>query len=234
LAVENQRSTGSIKNLRALADPSSSVNLASAQADALAYYLKDHPEFEESVKIPEGIGEECIFIISHDYSKIRTDKDMQEKPQLNPGIRSPDSGIRVTFDYMSSLVPELQHVSVSYGDTVDMMENFITPQIDVEAVMVVQGPNELSPEFIRVLTSPDQFRFVKVRDKRLMEMSFRGRPVYQLRKVKPRAIEDVRAVEKICVRGLCLGNKKKLSMEPRAKLETVITRHWQEVHLQSE
>ena len=231
LAVENERSTGSVNNLRALADANNPVSLAFAQADALQYFLKDNPDFEKSVEILQRVGEECVYIISHESSKLRTDKDMQEKRLLNLGIRSPNSGIRVTFDYMAELVPEFKKLAVSYGDTVDMMENFVFPHTDVEAVMTVHGPNEMSPEIIRVLASPKQFQFVKIRDKRLLEMNYRGNPIYQSKKVKPGAIDDARAVETICVQGLFLGNRTKLSEAQRDKLETVITDRWAEVHL---
>jgi TRAP-type uncharacterized transport system substrate-binding protein len=229
LTIENQASTGSLINLRKLLDEDSPVSLAFAQADALQYYLNDKPDAAQAIETLESVGEECVFIISDSDSKIRTDKDMQEKRRMGLGIRSPNSGIRVTFDYMTSLAPELGNISVYYGDSVDMMENFTTHLTQVEAVMFVHGPNERSPEIDLVLANPDRFQFVKIADKRLTQNQSGGEATYRSVRVAPGAVESASKVQTICMRGLLLANKNKLSVEQGSKLTELINNHWGQV-----
>ncbi len=49
LSVLVKESAGSIQNLDRLADPGSAVNLTLAQADAIEYYLKDHPDLANHI-----------------------------------------------------------------------------------------------------------------------------------------------------------------------------------------
>ncbi len=230
LTVENQASTGSLINLRKLLDKNSPVSLAFAQADALQYYLNDKPDAAQAIETLETIGQECVFIISDSDSSIRSDKDMQKERRMGLGIRSPNSGIRVTFDYMSSLVPELEYISVHYGDTVDMMENFTTALTKVKAVMIVHGPNERSPEIDLVMANPDRFRFVKIADKRLIQNPSGGEAAYRSVRVTPGAVKSAGAVQTICMRGLLLANRNKLSVEQRNKLTELINNHWGQVY----
>jgi TRAP-type uncharacterized transport system substrate-binding protein len=229
LAVKNQASTGSVINLRKLLDKDSPVSLAFAQADALQYYLNDNPGAAQAIETLEDIGEECVFIISDKDSKIRTLEDMQDQRRLGLAIRSPNSGIRVTFDYMKSLVPELDFISVYYGNSVDMMENFTTSLTQVKAVMIVQGPNERSPEIDLVHANPDRFQFVKIVDKRFSQSQSGGEATYQSVRVAPGAVAGASRVQTICMQGLFLANKDKLSVEQRNKLTELINDHWGQV-----
>ena len=228
LAMENKTSTGSVINLRTLLDENSPVSLAFAQADALQYYLNKKPAAAQAIEILEDIGEECVFILADTKSKIRSDKDMQEARQLGLGIRSPNSGIRVTFDYMTSLIPELDYISVHYGDTVDMMENFTTSLTQVKAVMIVHGPNERSPEIDLMLANPDRFHLVKLTDERLTQKPANGEAIYRSVRVAPGALESARPVETVCVKGLLLANSNKLSTEQRSKIGDLVDSHWAE------
>ncbi len=231
LTVENRASIGSLANLKALLDRDSPVNLAFAQADALQYYLNENPNAAQSIETLENVGQECVFIISNSESDIETDKDMQESRRLHLGIKSPNSGIWVTFDYMKSLIPELKSTTLIYGDTVQMMTDFAHPKTNIEeAVMVVQGPNEHSPEIDMVIANPDKFRFVKISDERLTQKALSGEAIYRRMKVAPGAVENARPVETICVQGLLLANKNKLSAEQHNKLMELINKRWTEVH----
>ena len=100
LTVDNRATMGSLANLKELLDRNSPVNLAFAQADALQYYLDENPDAAQAIETLENIGEECVFIISDSHGGIRTDKDMQEAPVMRLGIKTSNSGIWVTFDYM--------------------------------------------------------------------------------------------------------------------------------------
>lgn len=231
LEMQNQASIGSLANLRELLKESSPVSLAFAQQDALQYYLDSNPGAAQAIETLESIGQECVFIISDGEGDIKTDQDMQKARRLHLGIKSPNSGIRVTFDYMASLAPELRNITVVYGNAVDMMKEFPHPLTNVErAVMVVQGPNEHSPEIDMVIANPDQYRFVKISDQRLTGTTSGGEPIYRSRKVAPGAVEGANSVQTICVQGVLVANKNKLAVEQRDKLIKLINTSWEQVH----
>ncbi len=230
LTVVNQPSIGSLDNLKKLLASDSPVSLAFAQADALQYYLNENPGAAQAVERLQSVGEECVFIISSEDSDIRTDEDMQEAQRLYLGIKSSKSGIWVTFNYMKSLVPELQQTTLMYGDTVKMMTDIAHPKTDMdEAVMVVHGSNEHSPEIDMVVANPDRFRFVKITDERFTQNAPGGQAVYRRKKVAPGAVDGARAVETICVQGLLLANKNKLTAEQRKPLTEIISTQWARV-----
>ena len=230
LNVVNQASIGSLDNLKKLLASNSPVNLAFAQADALQYFLNENPGAAQAFETLQSVGEECVFIISSDDSDIRTDEDMQESPRLYLGIKSSKSGIWVTFNYMKSLVPELRQTTLMYGDTVQMMTDLAHPKTDMdEAVMVVHGSNEHSPEIDMVIANPDRFRFVKITDERLTRAAPGGEAVYRRKKVAPGAVESAGAVETICVQGLLLANKNKLTAEQRKPLMELVSKQWARV-----
>ena len=169
LDIATQTSTGSLSNLRDLMQVDSAVALAFTQADALHDYLNSKPDAAKSIDILESIGEECVFVISGRKSGIKNDKDMQQAERLQLGIKSPNSGIRVTFDHMASLVPELQSTTVHYGDTVELINELVHPRSNIsKAVMVVQKPGAHSPEIDMVVSNPDKYRFVNIEDERLV------------------------------------------------------------------
>ncbi len=235
LSVENRPSIGSLANLKVLLDKASPVSLAFAQADALQYYLNENPDAAQAIETLETVGQECVFIISSSDSDIRTDKDMQESRRLHLGIKSSKSGIWVTFNYMMSLIPELKNTTLMYGDTVRMMTDIAHPKTNIEeAVMVVQGPNEHSPEIDMVIANPDQFRFVKVSDERLTQKTSSGEAIYHRMRVAPGAVANAASVETICVQGLLLANKNKVTAEQHNKLMELINNHWTQVHLTTE
>lgn len=230
LRADNRSSTGSLSNLRALVDVDSPVNVTFAQADALEYFFGIKPGADRSIQALESIGEECVFVISDAKGDIKDDKDMQDAPRLHLGIKSPNSGIRVTFDYMASVVPEFQNISILYGNAVDMMSEFEHPLTNIErAVMVVHRPDARSPEIDMVVANPDKYRLVKIRDERLAAKNSSGEEIYRRTKVKPSAVSGARAIETICVRGLLLVNDSKLTTRQREALKKLLDNHWDDV-----
>lgn len=231
LTVENHASIGSLANLKALLDKDSPVSLAFAQADALQFFLNENPGAAQAIETLENVGQECVFIISNSDGHIRTDKDMQQSRRLHLGIKSSKSGIWVTFNYMKSLVPELGQTTLIYGDTVKMMTNFAHPKTNIEeVVMVVHGLNEHSPEIDMVIANPDQFRFVKVSDERLTQKTASGEAIFRSMRVAPGAVKGADSVETICVQGLLLANKNKVTPEQRNKLMELINKQWTQIH----
>jgi TRAP-type uncharacterized transport system substrate-binding protein len=235
LIVENRASIGSLANLKALLDKDSPVGLAFAQADALQFFLNENPGAEQAIETLETVGEECVFIISNSDSDIRTDKDMQESRRLHLGIKSSKSGIWVTFNHMKSLIPELRQTTLIYGDTVKMMTNFAHPKTNIEeVVMVVHGLNEHSPEVDMVSANPKRFRFVKISDERLTQKTSSGDAIYRRMRVVPGAVAGADTVETICVQGLLLANKNKVTAPQRNTLMELINKHWTQIHPASE
>jgi len=229
LAVENLPSKGSLENLEKLLDRSSPVNLAFAQADAVQYYLNKHPDEVNKLELFENVGVECVFIVTGSDSKVHTDEDMREAEDLRLGIASASSGTAVTYDYMVSQIPELADITVKYGDTAPLMDQLNGRNGPVDAVMTVHRPRELSAEVEKALANPDRYRFVELSDKRLTQELWNGRKVYRAMKLAmPGAKKPVKT---ICVLGLLLGNKQKLTLEQRNKLSDLASYHWMKVYV---
>ncbi|MFT4520245.1 MAG: TRAP-type uncharacterized transport system substrate-binding protein [Halioglobus sp.] len=233
LTVESIVSSGSRLSLDRLYSEESPVSLAFVQADALQYFLNDNPAAADRFEKLETIGEECVFIISEKDGNIASDKDLQKSARLNMGIRSPKSGIWVTFYYMAHLVPELwSNTTLMYGDTVEMMTEFAHPKTNVDrTVMVVHGTNANSPEIAMVAANPDKFRFVELSDKRFTQGTADKAPVYHAMKVKSGVAEHERAVKTFCVPGLLLANTQKLTPVQHDTVTKVVLDHWDEIHL---
>ena len=226
--VENLPSKGSLENLEKLLDRSSPVNLAFAQADAVQYYLNKHPNEVNKLELFENVGVECVFIVTDINSSVRTDEDLQEAEGLRLGIASAFSGIAITYDYMVSQIPDMADITVKYGDTVPLMEQ-LGGGNSVDAVMMVHRPRELSAEVDMALANPDRYRFVALSDKRLTQELWNGRKVYRTMKlVMPGAKKPG---ETICVLGLLLGNKQKLTLEQRNQLSELASYHWMKVYV---
>ena len=228
LPVINLPSSGSLENLELLLDRDSPVNLAFAQADAAQYYLSRHPDDLIKLDMLENIGQECVFIVTGIDSKIRTDEDLLEATDVRLGIASPASGMAVTFDYMVSQIPELADVKVTYGDTAAVMEQLNSANPSVDAVMTVHRPREHSTEVDHAVANAKRFRFVELSDERFTEELWNGRKVYRAMKLAlPGADEPVKT---ICVSGLLLANKQKLSITQRNQLSDLVSYHWMQVY----
>ena len=228
LAVENLTSSGSLENLEALLDNTSSVNLAFAQADAVQHYLNQHPNELNKLELIENVGVECVFIITGIDSDIETDEDFREAKDFRLGISSPSSGIAVTYDYMVSQIPEMEDIEVSYGNNMLVMEKLNASDATVDAVMMVHRPREHSLEVDYALSNPDRYRFVKLTNARLTQELWNGRKIYRSMKLAlPGASEPVQT---ICVLGLLLANKEKLTIEQRNQLGEIANYHWMQVY----
>jgi TRAP-type uncharacterized transport system substrate-binding protein len=228
LAVEILPSTGSLENLEQLLDESSPVNLAFSQADAAQYYLDQHPGEIEKLDLLESIGQECVFIVTGADSKIRNEKDLQQATDLRLGIGSETSGVAVTFNYMVSEIPEMADIEVRYGDTLAAMEQLNSPDATVDAVMVVHRPRAHSPEVTLALEDSESYRFVELNDELFLQGMWNGSRIY--RTMKLAMPEPHEPVNTLCVRGLLLANKQKLTIDQRNKLSDLMLYHWMEIY----
>lgn len=226
LDVEVLASTGSIENLERLLDVDSPVNLALAQTDVLQFFLEKHPQHRSEIETLENIGRECVFLITSANSEIRTDEDLQGKQNLRLGISSPTSGVAVTYDYMSYLVPEFSALEVEYGDTHTMMQEFGKAGSGADVVMAVHRPKERSPELDAALQDSERYRLVEINDERLTVRPDSGEQAFHAMNLTIPNGSDRVALDTICVKGLFLGNRKKLSSEQREKLADIINYQW--------
>lgn len=228
LAVDILPSSGSLENLEKLLDENSPVNLAFAQADAAQYYLDQHRGQIEKLDLLESIGQECVFIMAGVDSGIRNEKDFHDASDLRLGIASPTSGVAVTFNYMVSEIPAMADIDVSYGDTMAAMEQLNSPDGPVDAVMVVHRPRSHSQEVDYALAHSDRVRFVELNDELFLQGMWNGDRIYRTMKL---AMPEPHApVQTLCVRGLLLANKQKLSIEQRNKLGDLMLYHWMEIY----
>ncbi|MCP4465364.1 MAG: hypothetical protein GY813_01260 [Halieaceae bacterium] len=230
LSVENRASRGSRDNLQKLLDMDSPVSLAFVQADVLQYHRNTAAEgVVNHLELVENIGEECVFIITGKESGIRDESDLEEAKNFRLGIASADSGIAFTFDYMSSRLAGLLNIAVRYGDTLSLTKQLNDLNASVDAVMTVHRPRELSAEVEYALSNQSDYRFVDLSGARLPQALWDGRKVYHPMQLAMPGAEE--AVNTICVLGLLLANKYKLSLAQRNRVSELADYHWMKVYV---
>ncbi len=220
-------SAGSIENLTRLDDPKSPVSVGLTQADALKYYLKDHPGFVDQFINLGEIGKECVFIITGKDSDIRSDSDLQEKGKNHLiAVQSPNSGVAVTWEYMTVLEPAFKNTAPAFVDGAEALLQIKSSGkgSKIQAAMVVQKPMAKSTEMQVVLENPKDFRLVPVKDWDLNDKLPDGSAVYTFENVtvaeKKWGFDT--AVDTICTRGLILANKNKLTTDQRTRLSKIM------------
>lgn len=226
VSVEVLTSAGSIENLSRLSDPQNPAGVGLTQADALKYYLKEHPEFADKLMMLGEIGKECVFIITGKDSGIDSDSDLQEKTGNLIAVQSPNSGVAVTYEYMTQLEPKFKNTPPAFIDPLEALLQIKTGGKDnkVKAAMLVQRPSARSPEIQAVLSDSGRFRLVPVKDWDLNDKLPDGSAVYTFENVtleKKRWGFDT-AVDTICTRGLMVAAKDKLNPDLRARLAKVM------------
>jgi hypothetical protein len=118
---------------------------------------------------------------------------------------------------------------VTYTDTQVVMDQLYKPDAQIDAVMVVNRPREFSAVVDQAIENPHRYRFVELSDKRLISELPDGRKVYRSMKLAlPGASEPVKT---ICVSGLLVLNKKKVSGAVRNKLTDLANFHWMRVYV---
>jgi len=233
LEVQVEESPGSLHNLARLLDNNDPTSLVLAQADALQHYLIGHPGQSEKIEILENIGQECVFIITAGDSPVDTDEDLQQASDYQLAIGSPDSGVAFTFTHMTTLLPELGDITVQYEDTSGALNKLNSASAGgADAVMVVHRPKEFSPELDLALRNPDQFDFVQISDNRLEAQLPDGETVYKSLKlaVPVPDSEEKREITTICVKGLLVANKEKMTEQQRTILGELVDAHWMQVY----
>ena len=221
-----QTSAGSLENLSRLDDPQSPVNIGLSQADALKYYLKDHPSFADKLINLGEIGKECVFIVTGKDSDIHDDSDLQKASGKLIAVQSPNSGVAVTWEYMTVLEPAFKNTAPAFVDGAEALLQMKSSgkASKIQAAMVVQRPMAKSTEMQVVLENSQDFRLVPVKDWDLNDELPDGSAVYTFENVtvaeKKWGFDTT--VDTICTRGLLLANKTKLTAEQRARLSKIM------------
>jgi TRAP-type uncharacterized transport system substrate-binding protein len=219
-------SAGSLENLSRLDDPQSPVNVGLTQADALKYYLKDHPDFADRFISLGEIGRECVFVVTGKDSDIRTDSDLQKPKGKLIAVQSPNSGVAVTWEYMTMLEPAFKNTAPAFVDGAEALLQIKSggQASQIQAAMVVQKPMAKSTEMQVVLENPRDFRLVPVKDWDLNDKLPDGSAVYTFENVtvaeKKWGFDTT--VDTICTRGLMLANKTKLTADQRTRLARIM------------
>ncbi len=220
-------SAGSIENLTRLDDPQSPVSVGLTQADALKYYLKDHPGFADQFISLGEIGKECVFIVTGKDSDLRSDSDLQAKGKNRLiAVQSAKSGVAVTWEYMTLLEPAFKNTAPAFVDGAEALLQIKSggKASQIQAAMVVQKPMAKSTEMQVVLENPKDFRLVSVKDWDLNDKLPDGSAVYTFENItvaeKKWGFDTT--VDTICTRGLMLANKNKLTADQRTRLSKIM------------
>jgi len=234
LPIDILESVGATENLKRLADPNSPVSLALTQSDALRRYLDLHPGFQVDLEIFESIGKECVFVITDKNSDLHSEEDLRA-----PGtghrlaIQSTDSGSAVTFELMRTLDPGLESTDVVYMDTQTAMDQLGADTPDaVDAVMLVHRPKVHSAELRRALTNPERFRLLSFDNPKLSGKLPNGDPVYAPMDVPliRSGWKTERSIPTLCMEGLLVGSRSKLSPGNLARLERIFELQWMRIY----
>jgi TRAP-type uncharacterized transport system substrate-binding protein len=233
LKVEVQESVGSIENLERLSDPDNPVNLTLTQADALKRYFQQHPDFSAQTEILESIGLECVFIVSSAKGDVQTDQDLQDPKGHRIAIPGEQSGVAVTFDYMTNLVPGLGNTKPVYTDTLEALKKIQAGDGDaVDAIMLVHRPKVRSPEIHLALDKPSVLHLVPVEDRHLLDELPNGESVYEFLDVPliRGGLRSGKSVPTVCTKGMLLASKSKLGASARAALKRIVDFQWMRVY----
>ena len=220
--LEIRTSAGSLENLALLDDPASPVAIALTQADALKYYIGDHPEFVSRHVELADVGEECVFLITGKRKGIKSLADLKAEGSRELAVGRLGSGAAVTWEYMNRIEPSFRQTKPV---NVEMIEALLglkqIPQSSaIVAAMMVQRPRTLSAPVETVLDRRDDYEIVPIREGDVDPGSFEGgRPVYSFEEVSVGFGRDYRATfETICTRGLLIAARAKLTEEQLALL----------------
>ena len=234
LPIDILESVGATENLKRLADPNSPVSLALTQSDALRRYLDLHPGFQVDLEIFESIGKECVFIITDKNGDLHSEDDLRAAGTGHRiAIQNADSGSAVTLELMRTLDPDLGNIDVVYMDTLTAMDQLGADSPDaVDAVMLVHRPKVHSAELRRALTNPERFQLLSFDNPIPGGKLPNGDPVYVPLDVPliRTGWKTERSVPTLCMEGLLVGSRNKLSPTDLARLKRIIELQWMRIY----
>jgi hypothetical protein len=232
--VEVLPSRGSLENLMRLDDPSSEVSLALTQADALAAYIGEKPEFSDRFIVLGDVGKECAILVTGGQSSFKSVLDLKSSKGTEISVDTAHSGASVSLLQMTRLEPGFSALTPVYVDVMQALLQIkvASPHSKLRALLMVQRPNVASEPVRVVLDNPDSYRIVPILEADVGNLKLPdGSPVYTFEKVavggreRPEAIE----VETLCTRGLLLASTSKLGRDARAGLSRMMLQSGEEI-----
>jgi hypothetical protein len=223
--IKHLSSTGSTENLDRLRDPSSPVNVALAQADALKRYVELFPEFEDKFTVLSEVGKECVFIIAGRNGDTQRAGDLKQKSAGAISVVSAESGAAITYDYMGRLEPGFRNTPAVHVDSMRALLQLRSSEFsELRALMLVQRPRTVSPPLEVVLDNLDVYRIVPIGREDLGSAKLPdGSEIYTFDTVRVGFGKDHSATfDTICTRGLLLASKSKLDVASLDDLAKVI------------
>lgn len=218
-------SAGSIENLRLLADPSSGVNVALVQADAITHFIDQHAEFAGELVVLDELGPECAALITRSKGGISDAGDLKQGGFGLLAIPSSGSGAAVTYEYMVRMDPAYRRTSVTYRDPIEALLEMRKEEGEpIAAVMLVKRPRTLTPEFEIVVENQDDFKVAPIRPEHVQNGNLPdGSPVYRFERVSTGVARDRHVTyETMCTRGLIVTTSSKLSGLQHEELSRVL------------
>jgi TRAP-type uncharacterized transport system substrate-binding protein len=227
--ARNQTSGGSAQNLLQLATPGNPVNVTLAQADAVRFFLDEHPDFWSELVVVEDLGRECVALITGAEAGIASVADLktgQFGSLVTPGM---GSGAAVTFEYMSRMDPAYRKTDIVYRKPMDAIRQIESKgEGNIAAIMLVNRPEALTPALERVLENPGQLKIAPIRAEDVQNGVLPdGSSVYSFEKVEvgSGSGSPIR-YETMCTRALMLTSSSKLDEPARQELAQRVV-EWQ-------
>jgi TRAP-type uncharacterized transport system substrate-binding protein len=222
-----ETSSGSVQNLARLADPSGNIGLALTQSDALHRFLRANSEFAKEFIVLGDAGKECVVLISAKKDGISSFSQLKTLTDGEISVDDPGSGASATFNYMVEMNPELASVRPVFVDTMEALLQIKVAgaHTDLKAAMLVQRPSVRSPAVKILLENPSDYQLVPILESDVQNSKLPDDSVvYTFEKVKVGGTSGQRGLEvnTICIRGLLLASKAKLSRKIRSKLSLVM------------
>jgi TRAP-type uncharacterized transport system substrate-binding protein len=222
-----ETSSGSVQNLARLADPSGNIGLALTQSDALHRFLGANSEFAKEFIVLGDAGKECVVLISAKKDGISSFSQLKTLTDGEISVDDPGSGASATFNYMVEMNPELASVRPVFVDTMEALLQIKVAgaHTDLKAAMLVQRPSVRSPAVKILLENPSDYQLVPILESDVQNSKLPDDSVvYTFEKVKVGGTSGQRGLEvnTICIRGLLLASKAKLSRKIRSKLSLVM------------
>jgi hypothetical protein len=162
-----------------------------------------------------------------------TDQDLQDPKGHRLAIPGEQSGVAVTFDYMTNLVPGLANTEPVYTDTIEAMKKIRAGDSDaVDAIMLVHRPKVRIPEIHLALQHPSIYRLVPVEDRHLLDELPNGESVYEFLDVPliRSGFRSGTSVPTVCTKGMLISSRAKLDGAAGAKLKHVIDFQWMRIY----
>jgi hypothetical protein len=189
--------------------------------------LGANSEFAKEFIVLGDAGKECVVLISAKKDGISSFSQFKTLTDGEISVDDPGSGASATFNYMVEMNPELASVRPVFVDTMEALLQIKVAgaHTDLKAAMLVQRPSVRSPAVKILLENPSDYQLVPILESDVQNSKLPDDSVvYTFEKVKIGGTSGQRGLEvdTICVRGLLLASKAKLSRDIRSKLSLVM------------